>query len=636
MANVPSLSELCANAMLNDRSIDTDAKLQILDRLRNLSQARSAALEKEVEEWNSIKPKAVGPKEIDITELGEQEKEKKKKAQNDWEREQLEEEQEALKYKKVADNAKARRKELQAIFEWKQRFTQLCHKAQVLDRERLAALKQTRNELENDIGEIDKLEVDLARDRKNDYRDMHNQLDKVKWAVGRLIGTVNEMGSGDQYLRDLEQQMEHVERLITSIKDRHRGFFEGLLKKEQVLAQEMERMCEKFDLEEEQDVAGKRLDAEICRQKVIKHRKSVKAATVEHNRNSGSRDAMISSIDQEIADMGGSTGNWDSRDHTVFLRCVSRFKITESMLMAGPLPNNLMDKFVKKAVLEIPTVDENRVTSHLVWYAMYVTLLAKKKRVVQEWKESKQKENSTLHGKHGDKEQVDPNHKTVSKPQRAHLEEYRKEEQERKRQAVSEWKAARDAEKRMKLLAKEAEKRAEEERRAELVMKRRKEREQLALYKLQREAERDRQKKFEEYTQVQQRQQRKHSNNVDLKKRQQRDLELAATRRAVLKEKEKQKQDRASRIAELKVKPAVRQEFKAELRNRGSNGLTQATTAYERKKLTPAELEQIQKRRAEQGAHDSVVPSTAGITMGSKGYGIGVKSCVSGRAMASW
>ncbi|GBG34627.1 Hypothetical Protein FCC1311_108492 [Hondaea fermentalgiana] len=577
--------------MLDDPGLDVETKLAVLDRLKSLSKARSEALERERKEQD----------EADDEEAARVDAEAAR--------------EEALKYKLASEAAKRRRKALQEVFEWKQRFTKLTHQSQVLDRERQAGLRLARGHLEEETADLVKEEVGLDRKRDSDRRDLFNQLDKAKWAVERLANTVAEMGTGDAYLRAVEQQMDHAETCINAVKTSRRTVFEKLVAKEEALTQELAHLSTRFDLEEEQDRASKRLAAE---EKTRDRQANAVRSPLASARSQSSRrsprvehadlKARIDAIEEEIAEMGGSSGHWDGRDHADFLRCVSRLKVADASLIQfarskGAEVPKPIGRLFEKAGSEIPGKDEDAIQEHTRWNATGAE--GKGKASAQIVAERKQREKE--------------------------LEQERKE----RRRAVAEWKAARDAERRAEHAAKEAEERAERERRAEDLQRRRAEKERIALFKLQREAERDRQRNFEAAAVRDAREHELRKATVSLKERQARDLALATQRRTVAKHKqETEKQDRATHIQTLKVRPAVRPGFDQKLKARSA--LTEATTAYNRKRLTPEELGELQERRARTRAHDAAVPSSAAASLGGRSYAIGVRNLVGGRAGASW
>lgn len=762
---VPSLSELCARAMLESPGLSVETKLAVLDRLKNLSKARSDALEREVEEWahsrirskalkaapkrrhreqksssaksvgernfvdgskdavdldqnlttrsearwgakldnrqesksspnegnqnvQSARPERSNSKATKITrksrgtrpESDRDETEREKKLQDaehvdqDDAREVLAQadaqadREEALKYKLASEAAKRRRKALQEVFEWKQRYTKLVHQVQVIDRERQAILRMARSELEDEAAELAKYEVERERKTHEMARDISNQLDKARWAVGRMASTVAEMGSGDAYLQAVEQQMDQAESLISGFKVSQREAFDKLVEKEAVLTQEIEHLASRFELEQDQDRASKRLAAQEKRKitprgdsSVPESRSPLSAAL--RSPHGPKLKSRIDAIDLEIADRGGSTGHWDSRDHTEFLRFVSRLKVPEASLVqfsqhkdganskvqdkgSSNITDKSISRLIDKAGLELPGKDETAVREHVYWYGHYLRLLAEKKRVVREWKASKGA------GRLGlvNKEQTNPNannpksacqgsphSKTPEEVivERKERERLQRREREDKRRAVEEWKAARRAEKRKEIAAKEAEERALREQRANEIQRRRDEKEQIAIFKLQREAERDRQKRLQESAEQDARQHELQLASLSLKERQARDLAIATQRRMINKHKrESENLDRASQIQSLKVKPAVRPGFEQKLKTHSA--LTETTAAYNLKKLTPEELGELQERRASTRAHDMAVPSSAAAALGGRSYAIGVKNLVGGRASASW
>ncbi|CAK8999772.1 Coiled-coil domain-containing protein 112, partial [Durusdinium trenchii] len=640
--------------------VDADSKLEVLARLRRLSKARSDKLEQEVEVWSvktkssfkAKKKKLQRERQQGLTSSpppttsspargGQEAKEEKKEAESEAklteakspdeeEKRRLEDEafeyEQAAKYRRAAEQARVRRKQLNKLFEWKQRFTQLSHKVQVCDRERQAAFRIARAEVEVDATECDRLEADLDRRRQLDKRDMLNQLEKAQWAVQRLSATVKEMGVGDAYLQSLKNQMENAKDLINTAKASQHRVFEELVHAEEVLGEELDQFTQRVQLEEEQDKAAKKQAMQARKPHSARRRvaspvsaspKAWGSPRGDGSTGSTNLQERISEIDEDIAERGGSNGGWDERDHRAFLRCVSRLKIPDSTLTFAASKNDSsagpVQKLISRTLGEVPSKDDDGIWAHIQWYGSYLNLLKEKKNLVHEWKTQKQAARAVARrqsrreldrGSSVAQEQDDPNAgspssskaRGMTRAQKAKLEQQRAEEQQARQQAIAEWKAAKEAEKRRAKLAREAEEESKRERQAQLALQRRKEREQIALYKLERDAERDRARKFSETIEREKKQSSKVVPTMSLRERQRRDLELANSRRAVLQAKGESQQDRAARIASLKIKPAVRRDFLDKLKTR--HGLTEPTEAYQRKRLTPEELGQLQDRRA--------------------------------------
>jgi len=660
---VPSLKELCAKKMLDDPSVDVDTKVLVLDKLKELSKARAKALEEEVDSWNH--PDYQGKSRSGSTphrgRKSNAPQQDSKVSERDAEARAIEQEierEEALKYKMASEAAKARRSQLKQVFEWKQRFTQLAHRAQVLDRERLAILRMAKGDLSEELTQVERHETEIERGLQIEDGELKNALDKAKWAVTRFKATVAEPGAGETYLATVQRQLEHAENLIASTKLSQCGVFEELIEREEKLSLHVEEMKAKFDAEEQQDKASKH--KEHCSSPLhsaqVPHKRSASVRSPISSRlpkgevsdRSNSLSAQIERIDNEIADLGGHNGGWDSRDQSTFLRIVSRLKLSDAQLVhfaqqqdgvegGCTSPGAMVEKLGSKVALEVPAMDDDMIDAHIRWYGRYLYLLTQKKNLVKEWKSTKRRQNS-VHlraAQAEEQEQVDPN--TVTRGKMSKEDQRRSREAEaQRRQAVQEWRAAKQREKLREEEIRQATERAEREERAKRALLRRKEKEQIALFKLEREAAKNRREQIRKSVEIDHRESQRVPESMSLKERQQRSLEAANARREALREKQQAQQARAERIANLRAKPAVRPEFKEKLEKRGMAELAGATAGFKAKALTPEELGHIQELRAISRAHDTAVPSVSATLSGTKGYGIGVQNLVSGRAAASW
>jgi len=650
-----TLSELCARQMLEDPALSAGDRLAVLQSLRRLGKARSEALEREVQQWSAVKASRVAGfrkarrVEQERKERTKKEKELALKRQKELERERKEEQkaedEQKMKYVVASQAARTRREQLQFVFDWKKKMVGMMHKIHVLEREIGSVLHATKLEDDGIMAELERYHADLEKRREEEAMDLKNLSHKAKRAFERFRASVSEMGSGEAYLRSLRQHITETEGCIGAMKSSQIEVMQSLANSAKNLMADVEHYKGKIEAEDSrlnqqrQRLPRRTIELEESKREEINQVKEL------HER--------IEDIDEEIADRGGSTGNWDNRDHTLFLRCVSRNKIHDSVLTqfvlgVGENVTNLkMDSvpslirnFVENFTADLPAMSDSEILSHLHWYGNYLLLLREKKKVVKQWKELRsiqsQKRIETIA-----KEQSDPNSAAkdvnegkLSAEERRALREEREREREQQRRQVEEWKASKRAQENAQRKAKQAEEQAERRKRSELAKKRQKEKEGIALYKLQKEAEQSRQKRFKETIKKEKQAITRHKSNLSMKERQLRDLVLANKRKELARERNEATQDRASRIQSLKVKPAVRPGFQDKLQTR--HGVTEATASFKQKQLTPSELTQLQESRQRTSAHDATVPSASAAAMGGRSYAIGVKNLISGRSAASW
>ena len=539
------------------------------------------------------------------------------------------------KYIAAATEVKKKREQQQKRFLWEQKLRQLRHRIQILENEKRAASYNPSNACRKFIIDLERLDTTNTADFKVSQSDMFDRISNVQWAVRKMASHIALMGQGQRYLEKLKELMEGAEAAITVFKRENRPRFEMLLNQELLLTQEVDAFNDTLrdmGLKAKASHSTKRKNIQLPsqpsgRQIQQKQRQDQAVLSMDIKK-------VISNIDAEIADAGGSTGGWDPRDHTAFLRIVSRNKVTAEQwrrVESGASIESItsVSAVVSRAVDDIPTQTQRSILSHARWYARYTCLLAQKKQAVQAWR------NGKVSREQSQRIQRESNRKVRDAESRGRAEKRLREakirqrrDAEEKRQAVEEWRREKEARMREEREREEAERKQKHEKLLQQTERRQRQKDAVARYKLEKASEAAQRRTMKAS------QERKNDSEdaIRLQERRDRDMEYAKRKRAaVLKAKEKE--TRRERFLDSYKTSTARRAPKARSDPRRLIGDTAASRAQ---RLGNDELERLVERRHTQVAHARTVASTGRIARGAKSYGIGMGVKVAGRKVPSW
>lgn len=122
--------------------------------------------------------------------------------------------------------------------------------------------------------------------------------------------------------------------------------------------------------------------------------------------------------------VSGHNGNWNAEDHSVFLKLRKKCKTVPCLVTA------LQSKF--------PDLSKEDIVNHEIWYKTYLDLRTKLKNTLQEWRKKKDAENNRKVGE--DDENTIENDKKV----KLTIGEHKRAEMEKKKEMIRKWKEERE------------------------------------------------------------------------------------------------------------------------------------------------------------------------------------------------
>ncbi|KAJ0406118.1 hypothetical protein P43SY_008369 [Pythium insidiosum] len=537
---------------------------------------------------------------------------------------------------------------------------------------------------------VQKLLEESDRSRREESSEMHRQLCALQDKCHRVTSMVHDMRDGVAFFTELQQEMDSLEQGIASFRREQRVQYDHYAVEEKILERELVLFLERTEVWETEDAerksrptsgkAGGGSSTTATRRPLRRtpsDREQKTAFPPGDNAVPAENElvARVRRLNQQILASGGLKGGWDDREHAVFTSVLQRCGLSDAVLVQTELDvggeeqacadnqreqdtdssvdyETRVARFVRKCSKALVTRSESSVRTHLAWYISHVRLVHDKKEALERWRQEKAAmrqrfveqglERLTGDGgdSHGDgtastmanASPVDPERKKVA------------EAKERQRQAaqLDAWRQGKEA--------KEQEKREQEaeERRTRAAMEARRRQEllekkqQVMLYRLQKEqdaqllARNDAARAGSASPQDSAR-----ADKAELQRRSKMAIEAAKARRAKLEARSEQER----RQRELPERPKSVGKY---ARSSGSpndssppssrspveSTLQRPTKAVEARHVSKVELRRQEKRRAQQGAHETYFPG-AGVVADAKLKSFGHVP-IAPRAVPSW
>lgn len=418
-----------------------------------------------------------------------------------------------------ADKSRKPRTQQQKNSEFFATLEQLEQRISALEKDRNTPLYSRRSEFRKDYCELEEVDLKGTNERKSEKSKLKQQLGKIRANVNKFQRDLQDVKPSPEFVEKLKEIMEEIENSMMTFKEQQRKIYDELMHEERTCLQEVAAMEKKFD-------SWSQLPAPATAAVDVK--KAAGAITV-------SLPPAVAAFERFLAQTGGHSGGWDDYDQQLFLKLKSKHKNHEA--------------FMRAAGSEIPGRSIDDVRQHDEWYSEYLILKESKKKAIQEWKYNKEAKKDDLLKDNEDELEEE------EKMKRRKEEQIEKEREERVKQ-LNEWK-----------VQKELEKAKTEEARLRLEMNkaREKEREERKRLEIKAQVEEYARQKAEEHAILQaarhaRHHQEKEANKItaeEAAKIQERSQKMLDERKAKLKVKEVQKQEKEKRLQKLKSQVEV-------------------------------------------------------------------------------
>lgn len=267
---------------------------------------------------------------------------------------------------------------------------------------------------------------ELPSARAQDARLVTHQLSGLRRKLTCVAHKLHAMRNGETYYAELQQLIEELEAALTAFRRSQRDQFDALVVDERLLENELSAFVERMS-------AWETADRPTRETRATSHTK----LRDDSDRLSNQRDdahvpttleadvmTRVRRLNELIAQSGGVRGGWDEREHGVFTSLLTRFGLTDDVLVTlqegrrdsdeqeeeenntnetqQPTASGLLDhdtavgRFLHACAAKVVTRSADAVRGHWLWYLDHVQLLQLKRAAVGEWKERKAREREQL------------------------------------------------------------------------------------------------------------------------------------------------------------------------------------------------------------------------------------------------
>ena len=540
---------------------------------------------------------------------------------------------------------------------WSNKHNQLRHRFQAFDRDLknrfFTTSVQNMKEITSSLASDRQKLVFKRKEIKNKLVDKLSRLQQSQLHLKKQIDIItgDAYGRGNYEISNLHNAFDKLEGDIDLFKRSQRVEYNELSNQETTLDKEIFNYNKRFEVWIDSDRNRERIWDEIVvassAKKARKFKTPVKDKTVRSIRSNDKRPIELINIERKIDNDGKATGGWTARDHALFLRILSKYQLRtvvqwivekskgeeeEMPLLSRGLEGRVTD-MLHSVAEHLPTMTIEQIRSHWKWHCVHECRIEKKKRLVQEWRLSKNGANGSLVY---DENSVDSLftssiHSLNSSNANALTPGSNKsngyEERLKNKKAILEWKR----EKAAKARAKQEKKEKQETKK---VLKRRKEREDrmmlkesIAMYKLQKEAEKAQRAAVREVilTARGKGTRRRPPSSETLRRnheRNMRELQFKKQKANIKKREQMERKERLDRLANSVAPKAIHVD------------VTRMTTAALRRRKTSTELDRAEEMRKQSRAHGTKYHSRTGAEH-SRGKSYTFAS-FSGKKVASW
>lgn len=407
----------------------------------------------------------------------------------------------------------------------------------------------------------------------------------------RLKG-IRELKNGRYDTTDLRKFLESFESKLTTYKCSMRAEFDSLQNEESKIESEVGAMVTKIEVWESETASAKPAAAEAA----LVSEKAQRARNQDRYAKHIELQGKIGAIDRQIAALGGVYGGWDSWDHDAFVRAWVQ---STSASPSHGLSESQRRALMKRLVATVPVKTEEELEAHVEWFLKHQELTWQKKELLDQWKESRQQEQSRKYKSSLEEEldQEERSEKLKNKPMSVFV---TAESRAAEKQRIAAWKLEKEQEEQNK---------AERERAARVLQQQKLDDDKRKRQAIQRAKLESWKKEEEESKKVASKAVASTAVRVtdaQLAARQRRDRELTSLQLA----RKERAQDRASaretKVRELAKALVVEGQGPVEA-SKDPSRLLSGTKAFNQNKYELESLSDAQRRRAEASAHSSII-----------------------------
>ncbi|GFO13549.1 coiled-coil domain-containing protein 112-like [Plakobranchus ocellatus] len=238
---------------------------------------------------------------------------------------------------------------------------------QAMEREKQTHIFSKRSDFRSDFSPLEEEEVKLMEERKTEKVKVKQQLEKINYMVKRLHRELRDVKPTPEFVEKLKNIMEEIEAAINSFKQQQRLKYEELLISEKAMSQEVQQLEIKFES------WSQKAKEEVVSTRPISAKPLASARDVTKD-----LPPEVAAFDKFVHQSGGHRGGWDEYDHGTFLRIRNMYKGRIVFL-----------DYVKQ---KLPTHTETEIREHETWYQEYLFLNENKKCAIKKWREKREEE----------------------------------------------------------------------------------------------------------------------------------------------------------------------------------------------------------------------------------------------------
>ena len=272
------------------------------------------------------------------------------------------------------------------------------------------------------------------------------QRQAAKQQAGKgAAGEGKEAGQQERLVRELEEEMEAIEELLTRFKQEQKRLYLALDREEK----EAEAECS-IHMQRIQQWEAADADAASQAHKPVSRHPSKPRATLTAPLSATSAPPALQSLDADIAAAGGASGGWSAVDHDLFVSC---WHASTSVVQC-----------MQRLMVALPHKTERQCEEHVRWWHTYRRWMDERKFVIAHWKDSRQREKERQRQSEEDKH--DEQHELEQQHRQQQAEQDREDKQQQA-QSIAQWRQQRAQQRQQQQKQKDDQHRSAEQRRAQ-------------------------------------------------------------------------------------------------------------------------------------------------------------------------
>ncbi|KAK9814260.1 hypothetical protein WJX72_003050 [[Myrmecia] bisecta] len=279
------------------------------------------------------------------------------------------------------------------------------------------------------LREAQQLEVQISEasgERRKLAATLHANINKVHALVAGVKAKLADVQPGQDYIQALAAAMDESEREITTLKEGQRVQFEELAQQERLLTRDLELMMDRMESPA----------WDVCAQEPAPKRSGQPSSNGRLQARQGGGGGLLPEVlaMDDFMDRHGEFGGWQAEDNAEFERILAacRGDYSHATLVA-------YDEMVGFSKADI--------IAHARWHAEYTDLAVSKRIAIAEWRCRRDAERAALAAQAS----VGPASAQQAQAEREESEQEQRLQREYQKQALSEWKAAKQEEERAAL-----------------------------------------------------------------------------------------------------------------------------------------------------------------------------------------